>query len=499
MHCRWLLTQLLHLPQELGAYGCEHMHTPHLDALAADSVTFTRAYVAVPWCSPSRTALLTSRRPDTSRTWSVNPAEYWRQRGGNFTTLPQFFKDAGYRTLGVGKIFHPGKASGNSDPISWSPESLPYDEGGSRCPTAGAHPPTPPPPPQPGGAYSYACRAARCIEQNDVRGNSSGHQCDGQCRPLQPSEWLAVSFLSTLSDENRTLTVHLRHGQQTSYLKKSERDSKELPAKTLHQIRDGQRLRLARPAEVVDDTYFLIELVGNTEPPAVAGNGNPRSLPKHPSMVAGPNDDSALASCAARTIRRLAANCSSSSGHGCSTGGEPFFFAVGLHKPHIPWNVPQAWYDLYPLSGVALPSNDKLPVNAPPIAPNQILQDDWTQDFSDFGELRANGTIDADGSISGDYWVKRIRQSYWAAVSYTDDNVGQIVQAAKETGLYQETAIIFLGDHGECVRSHSTQTHRQTRARARAHTHTHTQPFKHGSIHVGGACVLPLALPVQGD
>ena len=447
----WPLTAVLSA-QELGAYGCEHMHTPHLDALAADSVTFTRAYVAVAWCSPSRTALLTSRRPDTSRTWSVNPTEYWRLRGGNFTTLPQFFKDAGYRTLGVGKIFHPGAASGNSDPISWSPESLPYDNDGSRCPTAGTHPPTPPP--QPGGAYSYACRADRCIEQNDVNSNISSHQCDGQCRPLQPSEWLAVSFLSTLSDENCTLTVHLRHGQQTSYLKKSERNSKMLPPQMLRQIKDGQRLHLARPAKVVDGTYYLIELDDSLEPPTLASNGH-LSRPTHPSMVAGPNDDSALAACAVHTIHRLASNCSTIGGHGCiSTGGtgrDPFFFAVGLHKPHIPWNVPQTWYDLYPLSEVALPSNDKLPVNAPPIAPNQILQDDWPHSFSEFSDLRANSTIDANGSITSDYWAKRIRQSYWAAVSYTDDNVGQIVQAAKVTGLYEETSIIFLGDHGACV------------------------------------------------
>ena len=81
---------------ELGCYGCGHMKTPHMDALAADSMVFDQAYVAVAWCSPSRTALLTSRRPDTTRTWSVVPAEYWRDRGGNFTTIPQYFRERGY-------------------------------------------------------------------------------------------------------------------------------------------------------------------------------------------------------------------------------------------------------------------------------------------------------------------------------------------------------------------------------------------------------------------
>ena len=68
---------------------CRPQSTPNMDALAAKSVRFDNAYVAVAWCSPSRTALLTSRRPDTTRTWSVVPEEYWRERGGNFTTLPQ--------------------------------------------------------------------------------------------------------------------------------------------------------------------------------------------------------------------------------------------------------------------------------------------------------------------------------------------------------------------------------------------------------------------------
>ena len=53
--------------------------------------------------------------------------------------LPQYFREHGYLTLGVGKIFHPGAASGNSDSAySWSEESLPYDKNGHTCPMAGS-------------------------------------------------------------------------------------------------------------------------------------------------------------------------------------------------------------------------------------------------------------------------------------------------------------------------------------------------------------------------
>ncbi|XP_046563742.1 iduronate 2-sulfatase-like [Haliotis rubra] len=94
------------------------MHTPNLDALAARSLLLKRAYVSVALCSPSRTALLTSRRPETSHIWCIGP--YFRQYGGNFTTLPEYFKQNGYRTIGMGKIFHPGSSSGGDDPVSWT-------------------------------------------------------------------------------------------------------------------------------------------------------------------------------------------------------------------------------------------------------------------------------------------------------------------------------------------------------------------------------------------
>ena len=92
------------------------MHTPNLDALASRSLLFKRAYVQLSVCNPSRTSMLTSRRPDTTRCF-VNECELWRTLAGNFTSLPQYFKENGYMTVGVGKIFHERT---RPDPISWS-------------------------------------------------------------------------------------------------------------------------------------------------------------------------------------------------------------------------------------------------------------------------------------------------------------------------------------------------------------------------------------------
>ncbi|ELU07221.1 hypothetical protein CAPTEDRAFT_18188 [Capitella teleta] len=98
------------------------MHTPHLDELASKSLLLKKAYVQQSVCNPSRSSTLTSRRPDTTHVYSSE--HYFRKVGGDFVTIPQFFKNNGYTSIGLGKIFHPGPvASGDDDPVSWS---LPY-------------------------------------------------------------------------------------------------------------------------------------------------------------------------------------------------------------------------------------------------------------------------------------------------------------------------------------------------------------------------------------
>jgi len=87
---------------DVGAYGAKHMVTPNLDRLATRSVVLRRAYVQQAVCSPSRTSMLTGRRPDTTHVHDL--IHYWRHVAGNFTTLPEYFKQHGYKTAGIGKV-----------------------------------------------------------------------------------------------------------------------------------------------------------------------------------------------------------------------------------------------------------------------------------------------------------------------------------------------------------------------------------------------------------
>ncbi|XP_067642446.1 iduronate 2-sulfatase [Eurosta solidaginis] len=104
----------------LGGYGDSLAQTPHLDAFIKESYYFTNAYSQQSLCAPSRNSMLTGRRPDTLHLYDFY--SYWRDFVGNFTTLPQYFKSHKYYTYGIGKVFHPGLSSNNTDdyPYSWS-------------------------------------------------------------------------------------------------------------------------------------------------------------------------------------------------------------------------------------------------------------------------------------------------------------------------------------------------------------------------------------------
>ncbi len=102
------------LRPELGCYGAKHVISPNIDALAKRGTIFTRAYCQQAVCSPSRTSLLTGLRPDTTRVYELQT--HFRRILPDAVTLPEAFKNAGYQTTGLGKIFH----NGLDDTRSWS-------------------------------------------------------------------------------------------------------------------------------------------------------------------------------------------------------------------------------------------------------------------------------------------------------------------------------------------------------------------------------------------
>lgn len=111
---------------ELGCYAAPWVKSPNLDRLAAGSLLFERAYCQQALCNPSRATLLTGLRADTLGIYDL--PTHFRQRHPDVVTLPQLFKQHGYQTHGIGKIFHNFRQDDwRGDPVSWSvPQVLHY-------------------------------------------------------------------------------------------------------------------------------------------------------------------------------------------------------------------------------------------------------------------------------------------------------------------------------------------------------------------------------------
>ena len=121
------------LTSTLGCYGHPAVKSPNIDALAARGVRFDNAYCQFPFCGPSRASLMTGLRPDTTGVVTNRKVDFrdWRP---DTITLPQLFKNNGWRSMRVGKMFHMGVPGGvgtmtHQDPPSWDVSiSPPGDE-----------------------------------------------------------------------------------------------------------------------------------------------------------------------------------------------------------------------------------------------------------------------------------------------------------------------------------------------------------------------------------
>jgi len=127
-------------------------------------------------------------------------------------------------------------------------------------------------------------------------------------------------------------------------------------------------------------------------------------------------------------------------------GSQPFFIAAGLHKPHMPFYAPKRFYDLYPAP--AAPDPLLPPAGSPYEAWHSCLGHAPGAQFSDWGNFTdiPNGMrwqTPMDGASAA-----RLRRGYFAAVSYTDANVGAILGELEKTGKANETVVMLMGDHG---------------------------------------------------
>ncbi|MEJ7758276.1 MAG: sulfatase [Gemmatimonadaceae bacterium] len=297
------------LRPEIGAYGSARAITPNMDRLAATGVLFERAYTQIAVCAPSRAALLTGLRPDSTRIYDlVTPL---RTVMPATMTMPRFFKSQGYTTMSLGKVYH----HHDDDPQGWSMPPLDAE-----------------------GAW-----------------HGRGYLAESSIRAVE-------SFAATRGTGS------------------------------------GGRGPAFEAANVPDTAY----------------------------------PDGKLANLAIeRLIKRSV--------------GVPFFLAVGFNKPHLPFNAPQKYWNLYPAERVMLPSNDYPPSNVTPYT------------LTTFGELRAYTDMPKQGNLSPEQ-ARALNRGYLASVSYVDAQIGRVLDALNSLGLTRNTIVVLWGDHGYKLGEHAQWT-----------------------------------------
>ena len=289
----------------LGCYGAP-VKSPHLDALAARGTRFDRSYCQYPFCGPSRASLMTGLSPDATHIYDLQHRV--RDTMPDVVTIGQLFRQNGYYSARVGKIFHadvPGDIGrdGMDDAKTWD--------------------------------YVY-----------DPQGVD------------HPQE----------------------EPQVTNFT----------PQRTRHRKSDGAVL-----------------------------------LGSSISFYESPSPDRAMTDGigADEMIRLLR-----------EKRHTPFFLALGLYRPHVPWIVPKKYFNMYPLETIKA---------EPPLAPNErslAPEPAYTTHPPNYGmdELQQRKAI----------------RAYHASTTFMDAQVGRVLHELKTLGLENNTIVVFWADHGWCLGEH---------------------------------------------
>ena len=108
---------------------------------------------------------------------------------------------------------------------------------------------------------------------------------------------------------------------------------------------------------------------------------------------------------------------------------KPFFLAVGIIKPHLPFTCPKRFFDLYPEV----------------VKPPRINEDDWS-DIPPVGKAMAK--IKDDRRFKSDKAWNKVRRAYLACISWADHNVGRLIDALEKSSYADNTVVVLWSDHG---------------------------------------------------
>lgn len=301
------------LRPELGCYGKNYMHTPNIDRLASEGRIFRNHFVHCAACGPSRSTLLSGTR---TTNWDIfQHIRESNSKPDSIFSMPQFFRENGYVTVGIGKISH-----------------------------------------QPGGVMD----SLQTIHEVPFSWNRSYAPVG-----IWRDPWRA--FFSYAGGEART-----------SYYNR--------PTK-----------RTLPPFEAAD----------------VGDKG----------YADGWNAEEAINQL--NTLKDTT-----------------FFLAVGFYKPHLPFNAPKKYWDLYDPEKIPGAEYTKIPENVQ----SDVCLHYGRESYEPRGAYTWPGdTLGWQTSLERG---KKLKHAYCAAVSYVDAQIGKVLDELKQLGLDKNTVVVLWGDHG---------------------------------------------------
>lgn len=298
--------------------GYAPIQTPNLNTLAKESMTFRRAFCQYPVCGPSRASFLSGLYPQSTGVLN-NTADIRKTRPGTMT-MPQFFKQNGYWTASVGKVFHSPRHEHGE--VAWD-ENIRFDN--DELPVV---------------------RAAREKFESEF-----GSVDDGPNR----KKWRAIQKEVSAKLNAQTPPGHGRSGLDDE------------------QHKDGKNVR--------------------------------------------------------QVAKWLREN---------SSGNKPFFIALGIQKPHVPFLAPGRYFELYPQNEIRFTKER-------PNLWETLPQSAISKRYEAFGfELGK-----ADDDLRREYM-----QAYHACISFIDVQLGVVLDELKRSGHWDDTIIVLTSDHGYHLGDH---------------------------------------------
>ena len=128
---------------------------------------------------------------------------------------------------------------------------------------------------------------------------------------------------------------------------------------------------------------------------------------------------------------------------------QPFYLGLGYFRPHLPFAVPKKYWDLYNPNQMPLAKNNKIPSGAPLYSMNSMYELRHYDGFSHIGHPTSSYRISEDV-------IRKLRQGYYASVSYVDALLGDLFEHLIKIGIYDNTIIVIWGDHGWKLGDHNS-------------------------------------------